>query len=122
MTRLDDKLVPAAQRLINKFGKTATVTTEAAKTYDPETGKTSNTGETVNTVKISPPAPYEIRYITAGVVDVGDQRTIIAAKDLTFTLKTGQLLTVDSDKWRIVSVNSIRSGEQIAAFELQLRK
>ncbi len=122
MTRLDDRLVPKVKDLIDRLGKSATVTTEDDKTYDSGTGKTANTGTTIHTIKISPPAPYNKNYDGASIVKVGDQRTFVAAKDLTFTPEPGLLLKVDSDEWRMVSINTLRSGELIAAYEIQLRK
>ncbi|MEK9721879.1 MAG: hypothetical protein VW405_00160, partial [Rhodospirillaceae bacterium] len=70
-------------------------------------------------------APYEKRYVDGDVVKVEDAMTLVSAEDVaaaSFTPAQGQTVTFDSVSWDVVSVKVHRSGDQVAAYELQLRR
>lgn len=119
MTVLDDKLVPKALELINKFGLTATYTTED-KTYDTATRK-SVLVTTDFTVKVTPPFGYDERLITTEIIRADDSFILIAGSGLQFTPKMGDFVTIKGVKWRVARSQPLYSGEQVAAYQLQLR-
>jgi len=121
MTDLDNALVPVSLDLINSFGKDGTFTVKDSEAYDPSTGVVSVTTSTV-VIKMSPPTPYERRYINGDLVKAGDTEVLIAASGLTFTPDEGQKVEFDSETWNVVSVGRLYSGESIAVYRLQLRR
>lgn len=121
-TSLDDKLVPKALTLVNKFGKDVVFVVLETEEYDPETGKVTEGGETSETQKVSPPAKYDRRYINDDTIQEGDTIIGLPAKNLTFTPKNGMVVKFDDTTWRIVSMNPLYTGELIALYELQLRQ
>jgi len=121
MTTLDDALRPVAKDLLSTFGKDLTFIVKGSESYDATTGSVTVSESSV-VVKGSPPAPYARKYITGDLVKEGDVQTIIAAQGLTITPDEGQRVEFDSEKWHIVSIKRIYSGEQVAAYELQLRR
>lgn len=119
MTELDDALVPVALELLTDFGASATFTVDAG-TYDRTTGDvTSNT--TDYTANISPPFPAEERYVNGDTVRESDLQCVVAASGLQFTPAMGIVVTFKSQKYRVTRVNTVRSGEQVAIYELFLR-
>ena len=127
MTALDDDLVPVALALIDEFGLDATFTELAPQAYDPATGTVTDGPETVYTRKISPPDPDVYKYVPPDIAKEGDAVTFVAGSGLLFTPKptsdTADLLVdIQGDKFRIVSVQRIRSGEETAAWMMHLRR
>jgi hypothetical protein len=123
VTRLDDKLVPKAYELIEKFGKVVSfISGPPASGYDPTTGKNATFTADTYSVKVTPPQEYEQKYIDGDLIQVGDVQIFLAAQNLTFTPKNGMDVTIDSENWKIVSFGKIYTGEQVALYEFQLRK
>lgn len=114
-TVLDTKIVPIVVKLIAKYGRTVTVTIET-KTKDWGTGLTG-TATATHVVKCSPPEPYNQRYIDGDLVRTGDMKTLFAASGLPFTPVLGMRI----DEWTAVRVDPILSGDQTAAYQVQLR-
>ena len=123
-TALDTKLRAVALRLIDDYGQDAIFVVPTTSTYDPDTGATTETGPTEYTEKISPPRGYKANMIDGNVVQRGDRQAYIAASGLAFTSETGLevRLTDAEEVWRIVGVQEIFSGEQIAVYVLQMRR
>lgn len=127
MSLLDGPLRGAASQLLRLLGATATLrrtTTTLAFASDLSTDETLEA-----TVKASPPEPYNSGRIDGTLVQTGDAKCIIAATSLEavgISLPAGSLQNVfiffGAEKWNVVSVNQIRSGDLIAAVELQLRR
>lgn len=120
MTALDDRLGPKALALILKYGKTATVEV-ASQSYALTTGGTTST-PTTYTVKISPPESYEVTLDNANTVQVGDMKCLIAALNLAFTPKIGMDIIFDTQRWKVISVEPIYSGDLVVVWVFQLRK
>ena len=70
----------------------------------------------------SPPAPYSQGYIDGQLVQAGDMQVIVPALDVTEAPETGWLVIMDGDEWSVVSVEWLWSGEQVAAYQLQVRR
>ena len=122
-TSLDTKLVPVVKGLLDRFGATVEYTqnTATASDYDPSTGMVSESS-TVRTVKIIPPERYSLFLEGANAVRVGDLRTGIAADGLGFTPETDDTLVYNGDKFTVVRVEPVATGDSIALYNLQLRK
>lgn len=127
MSLLDGPLRAAAKKLIGLAGAPATIRV-VTSSYDPAS-LLENEDTATYSLRISPPEPYRAHRIDGTQVLAGDAACLVAARDLEavgLLLPTGSLknvyLTLGADEWQVVAVNHIRSGEQIAAVELQLRR
>ena len=121
MTVLDDRLVPKAKQLIEKYGLNAIFAEFAGFSYDETTGIGAASGQT-KTFKITPPTSYDIFFIDGDLIQSGDARVFFAALDCPIVPKIGMKLIIGNDHWRVISFSPIRTGEQIAVYEVQLRK
>jgi hypothetical protein len=119
-TAFDQIFVPLATQLVdNTFGFDATFR-RVSRTYDPATGK--NTGSnTDTTVKITPPAPYSQRRIDGTVIQLGDQQIMISSESGVVP-QSADLFVIGGAVWQVVAVFPIVSGEQTAAYNIQLRQ
>jgi len=118
---LDTRMRATASRLINQFGATMVLRRQAG-VYYPATGKNTETAADYDVVG-SPPYPVDLRRVDGEMVRQGDAETILAASDLTFTPdQTTDHIVFGGEAWSIVAVQPIYSGEQVAAYELRLRK
>lgn len=118
-TQFDQIFVPLAEKLIDgTFGFDATHR-RVTRTYDPTTGKNTESNADT-TIKITPPSPYEQRRIDGTVIQIGDQRVMISSASGIVPV-TGDKMIIAGSTWQIVGISPIVSGEQTAAYELQLR-
>lgn len=124
MTSVDDKLGVTAYRLISKYGSDAVFYVDLISDddYDPETGHTTPDTPTLETVKAAPPELYSEDMIDGTAIMTGDVYTMIATQGLTFTPIISMKLDLLGSKWKIVEVEPLYTGEEIAAWVLQLRK
>jgi hypothetical protein len=123
-TPLDAKLVPVALKLIEKFGTNVTfhIPANDPPTFNPATN-TAATGAITDVVrKMSPPDPYTKEWIDGKLIVLGDARSFIAASGITFTPNEGQQLTYLGVKWLILKSDPLISGDEVAAYELRIRK
>lgn len=118
---LDARLRPKAKELILKYGKTVTFHVPDSKTYDPETGQVTETGVQDKGVVVSPPRGFEASMVNADTVREGDRRFLMYAKDATVTPVAGLEVTMDGERWTVVHVAELFSGELIAAWDVQVR-
>ena len=88
-TVLDTKLLPKVLAVLEKYGRTVTITIET-KTKNWTTGLIE-TSTATHSVKCSPPEPLDVRYVPGDVIQHGDMVTLFAAQDLP------RLRTLDSD-------------------------
>lgn len=122
MTALDDEMVPLALELITEFGKSVTFIKVTLGAYNPATGEAAETGTTDYTQLVSPPSPFEERWVDGELIKKSDVYVLIAASGLTFTPSTDFAVTIDTISYRVIAVEPIYSGESIAVYRLQLRK
>jgi len=120
MTKFDDIFVPLATQLIDDtFGFDATHR-RVTRTYVVETGKnTSSNADT--TVKITPPSPYDQRRIDGTLIKDGDQQ-IQMSSNSGVVPQLADLFVISGATWQVVRVSPIVSGEQTAAYAIQLRQ
>ena len=121
-TSLDRELRPAALEIINEVGRNMDFSFPLAKSYDPVTGVGSESICKTLTAKASPPIDFEQRYVNDDSVKRGDVKIFLAAKGLAFTPIIDMEVKFDGISFKAIAVLPIYSGEQIAAFEVQLRK
>lgn len=119
-TAFDNIFVPLAEKLVdNTFGFDATHR-RVTRTYDATEGK--NVESNADTpVKVTPPAPYEQRRIDGTVIQIGDQRIIISSAS-GIVPQSADLFIIGGQTWQVVTIFPIVSGEQTAAYEVQLRQ
>jgi hypothetical protein len=110
-----------AERLIRRFGKSATIR-RAARTFDTATGKTTHTVEEF-TVKVSPPERFREDLIDGTLVRAGDLRAHLPAEGLDIVPEpVRDRIIIDGKPWSLLRVDPVMSGEQAALYTLHLRK
>lgn len=123
-----DNLGEVAQRLVNDFGKTASLT-RITKTANKTTGKSAIVRATPQTVVITPPETFQAgrqgetqgqSRIPGAVVKEGDLITDFAALDQAKP-SIGDELTFDGETFQIIAIGTIYSGENAALYPVQLR-
>jgi hypothetical protein len=119
-TAFDQIFVPLATQLIdNTFGFDATHRRQT-RTFDPVTGK-NTTSNSDTTVKITPPNPYSQNRIDGTLIQQGDQM-IMMSSNSGIVPQLSDKFVISGGTWQVVNVKPIVSGEQTAAYELQLRQ
>lgn len=122
VTVLDTKLAPKVLAIIAKYGKTVSWSVTSGATHTPSTGAVTGGTTTAHTVKVTPPEPYESKYVDGDVVREGDSRIYIAASGLAFTPAENQRVTIDAAVWTVTRVNAIYSGDLVCLWEAGLRR
>jgi hypothetical protein len=100
-----------------------TYTRTPESSYEPTDGEESVETPTTSTPKVSPPSPFESKYVDDSTVLQDDLTTLISALDLGFIPdpKT-DTITFRSTVYRIVPpVKTISGGDEDAAYRLHLR-
>jgi len=119
-TAFDQIFVPLATQLIdNTFGFNATHRRQT-RTYDPATGK-NTTSNSDTTVKITPPNPYAQSRIDGTLIQQGDQMIMMSSNSGIVPTLSDKFV-ISGQTWQVVQVKPIVSGEQTAAYEIQLRQ
>ena len=121
-TSLDLRLVPKVSTIVSRFGTTATILQPDGETYDPKTGAVTIARIIERTVKVTPPSNYGLDLVNGDTIKIGDCRVILAAQGLVFTPQQNWGIRLGSETWTIISVGPIRTGDDVAAYELQLRR
>ncbi|UOF80041.1 head tail attachment protein [Caudoviricetes sp.] len=121
MTELDNELVPAVLEIVEAFGKVATARVKSGQAYD-ESAATVTETSTDYTVKILPPERFDVGYVDGDVIRASDLKSAVAASGLAFVPKPGMQVIFDGSTYLAVTVSPVYAGEQIAMWELQLRK
>lgn len=118
MTALDEKFVPLALKLVTKFGITATLFTYSGG-YTPSSGSNART-ETPTSVTATPPQKVR-QELASKEIKVSDSFTYLAASGLTVTPARDSKITLSGQKWHVVRVDPLISGDSTAAYRLFLR-
>lgn len=122
-----DGLGAVAQRLVNDFGKSATLT-RVTQTKNRATGK-STTTTTTEAVVVTPPTSFSAgrqgetqgqHRIPGAAVEEGDLICDFAALDVAKP-DIGDRLLIDGDDFQIIAIGVTYSGENAALFPVQLR-
>jgi hypothetical protein len=123
-TTLDERLIPAAQSILDRFGKQVSFIVPTSPSYDPGTGVLTQGATQTKTTKMTPPEPYESKYVDGDIIRKGDLRAYIAAQDLDFQPERAHLVTLDTEdtRWYVVRANPVYSGQKAVLWEVQLRR
>lgn len=121
MAELDELFGDLAEDLIDQFGGTATLQSVTININAP--AGTSTETIVAETVKISPPQNVEIDAIDGTLVQAGDMQTVLARQGLSnVPVANKDRLVFAGETWKIVGVDPIYSGDQVAAYTLNLRR
>lgn len=119
-TAFDNIFVPLAGQLVDDTFGFAATHRRVTRTYDPATGKNTNSNADTSVV-ITPPAPYEQRRIDGTLIQLGDQRIMMSSRSGVVPQSADQFI-IGGVTWQVVAIFPIVSGEQTAAYEVQLRQ
>lgn len=117
MGALDGVFSALAERLIDMFGTAVVITQNTDNVHDPVTGAVSSTS-TPYSVFVSPPVLVGPKYVGIAGVRATDFKTFIKRQNLSFTPTIDMTLELDGTTYRIVRVDSLYEGENIAAYRM----
>lgn len=117
---LDAEMRDTAKELADELGKPVTITRETSS-FDPSTGDTTTTTTDYN-ANAAPPEQFNLDKVDGTLVQAGDVILAVPAKGLSISPNTSDKAKFDGDTYTIASVRPRYSGEQVALWELQLRK
>ena len=120
MSALDSLFAQPVLDLIARIGISATIFEVTGPSYDPATGTQTQNGFTRN-VTISPLLRYNRKYVDGVNVLDTDYKTYIAGSGLSFVPRPGWRITVAGEAKLIISVKDLKTGDAVAAYELQCR-
>ena len=128
MTVLDTTIPPLALKMLNKYGKQITITTNTLGAYDVSTGAPATSVAVSQTVAASIEEYADnLRFLgdkampNSSIVE-GDKKASIAAQGLTFVPNVGDTATIGADGFSIIGVGTMWSGELAAMYVLHVRK
>lgn len=121
MTALDTKLRATASSLLSKFGKSVTLTSLTSGAYDSSTRTTATTESNTTANAIIEDYNNGAIFVSGGLILMGDKKLTFAASDVSMP-SPGDTVTIDSVVWSVKSVKETWSGEQVASYEVQVRK
>ena len=122
MTTLDTTLLVKVAEIADTYGKSVAFQDVGSSVYDPATGKTTESSITVYTVKVTPPAPYDRKLIDGDMIQTRDVGIILPAQSLAFTPVLGMQVTIDSEVLDVVALSPLYSGNDVCAYDIQLRQ
>jgi hypothetical protein len=123
LSALDDKMVPTAFRLLEKYGKAAVLTLNV-DTYDPTTGiTTSVAGDPPSlAIKVTPPAPLKEGFRPSSTLLESDTNVFVSAQACDDVVPVvGMPLILAGVTYKLCAVDPIYSGTEIAVYSLWLR-
>ncbi len=119
---LDDVMPEIATELVNLFGGTATIIFKGADNYVPATGGGTPDADTEVSVSASPPEPYNINAVDNSSIQQNDLKTIVPASQVTASIVIQSTeLRIGSIPYKIMNSFPIKSGNDVAAYKLQIR-
>ena len=121
-TALDLEIAAAVDELFAEFGGGVSATlTPIDGTYDAATNATS--GDTAPVaVKCTPPAEYSAALVDGENVLAGDLVVVLKGAGLALAPQAGWRFTVVGKVFRIITAKRLSAGDDVAAWELQLRR
>lgn len=113
MTVLDTKFRSLASNLLNKFGKEVTI---VIKVDGSETGTQEIKGFLTN---------WTSKEVEGTLIKMTDSKLLIAQLDLdnaSVELKTNDRIEVDSNRYKVIDIPKVWSGEQVTLLKVAIRK
>ena len=107
-----------ATKLIAKYGSRLTFTRIERGEYDPATGSSpeTRTTYTARAVKDS----FSVHERNDSSIQIDDIKLLVEAVDEGF--RVSDLVSIDSQEYKIVRPNPIKPASTVVAYELQVRK
>lgn len=128
MGLLDGPMRSVASTLIGTLGTQPAAFTRVTRVYDALADSEAETTDTAQ-IAMTPPAPFKREFVDGTTVLATDLESIVAAKDVddsSFTLDpdahTTMTVAFGGKTYKIVSVTRVYSGDQVAAYRVQLRR
>lgn len=119
-TSLDIEISADVVEVLAEVGTDARFTGNTATTYDHATGTVTETGSAIDeTVKAAPPFEYTIREIDDKNIRRDDLRTIVHGA---FVPEKNMTCTIGGRSFQVMAVKPYYSGDDVAAYEVQLRR
>ena len=119
---MTDFRVGRADERITALGITVTLLRKA-RSFDPATGQTStSTGDDTAIIAKAVVVDYQSRYIDGSIIRRGDRKFILTGLNLGMTPVAGDHIVQGSQTFNVVNVETKHIGENVAAFECQVRK
>jgi hypothetical protein len=118
--KLDTRMRSLAQRLVDTYGKAITLREFTGNTYDPSTG--TNTPSYTDHTATGVITSFAERLVDGSSIKAGDLSIIVPSKNLTFEPSTEDKVTLNGQDWSVVNSSPEPSGEDFAAYRLQIRR
>lgn len=120
MTELDGELPQDVFETIEEIGVAASFSI-VVKTRDPVAGTVTAVDNGTASRKVTPPVGYDKEFVDGTSVLATDEYVLVAALNLPFTIEEGMEISLVGGTRRVESIKPLRSGELVAAYQLQLR-
>ncbi len=122
-TKLDKKLLPAVEKVIDKLGKNLLYRTYPNAESDNVSGEVIPGVPVDHYIKSLPPSEVNVKLADGDVIKVGDMVTGFAARNAVFVPEPDiTVVIVDNVQWTIVKVSPVYSGERVCMYSIQLRR
>jgi len=123
MSSLSLKMTATASRLINKYGAAITITRTIPGTFSAATQTQTTPTTTSDTLK-GTIEEYKAHEIDGESIRYGDKKILVPKSDLQNLLepKPGDIISIDSKTYRVVSHEGLSAGDSFAGFYIQARR
>ena len=131
-TEFDTKFRALGKKLVGKFGVTTGTYRSASRTPINPMDIISGGGEVTNTsndqaITMSPPLRYKKMDIDGSTIQSHDMYVIISGEDWdvaypSATPQANDSLIINSENFIVINPDLIYSGEQVAAYKIQVRR
>jgi hypothetical protein len=118
---LDATMPAAAAAILARFGINVVYRQTVGEDYDPATGTVSGGTTTSYAVVMSPPIPVSRDMIATGFASASDSVVYLAGHGLAFEPKIGDSIAMRGKTWRVQSVVSYPSGDQISLWQMSVQ-
>lgn len=125
MGKRDAKFQAVAKRVVGRFVDDPLTFTRTVTPYGSQTGPGGSTVQTFE-VLCSPPTGYSPEEVDGTRIQSGDLEMIVPVLNIPDEMGTPNIETdtvsIDGHTWRIVRIEPLRGGDEIADYTLQLRR
>lgn len=115
-----DFLTGVSETLLDTYGTDVKIV-RTTRTYDPLTGRVSDSNDAEVTVKGRPDV-FEASEVDGEVVRSGDVRITVAGDALSNDPAVGDRVEVDSDTYELVRIVRTLATDDVAIYELHCRR
>jgi hypothetical protein len=123
MSILDGPMGRLADTLTRQFGRVVYVVRPGSEEYDPATGRPGRLNLPVRVPVTAVIEDYVASEIDGTLILAGDRKALVPRVQLGFEIVPGaDKLLVGGEEWSIVRVVGYSSGDQEAAYTLQVRR